>query len=155
MRELEKHVVCQWRRAQDRGERYLPHEFVFRVLRSGDLEPCYQIDPADSWMVAACEADIPLVVPGWEDSTLGNMFAARCTQGELSPGIVKSGTEYMMALADWFARESQRTPVGLFQIGGGIAGDFPICVVPMLRQDLKRHHDRLHHHRRHHHKRHH
>ncbi len=28
--------------------------------------------------------------------------------------------------------------VGFFQIGGGIAGDFPICVVPMLEQDLER-----------------
>jgi deoxyhypusine synthase len=28
--------------------------------------------------------------------------------------------------------------VGFFQISGGIAGDFPICVVPSLRHDLKR-----------------
>ena len=28
--------------------------------------------------------------------------------------------------------------IGFFQIGGGIAGDFPICVVPMLEQDLDR-----------------
>ena len=27
--------------------------------------------------------------------------------------------------------------MGFFQIGGGIAGDFPICVVPMLRQDME------------------
>ena len=139
MRQLERHVVLQWRLAQERGERHLPHEFVFRALREGNLESSYQIDPADSWVVAACEMDIPLVVPGWEDSTLGNMFAARCMRGELSPGIVKSGTEYMMVLADWYARESQGAPLGLFQIGGGIAGDFPICVVPMLSQDLKRH----------------
>ncbi len=138
MRRLERHVVLQWRLAQESGERHLPHEFVFQVLREGNLESSYQIDPADSWVVAACEMDIPLVVPGWEDSTLGNMFASRCMRGELSPGIVKSGTEYMMALADWYARESQGAPVGLFQIGGGIAGDFPICVVPMLSQDLKR-----------------
>ena len=139
MRQLERHVVLQWRLAQERGERHLPHEFVFRALREGNLESSYQIDPADSWVVAACEMDIPLVVPGWEDSTLGNMFAARCMRGELSPGIVKSETEYMMVLADWYARESQGAPLGLFQIGGGIAGDFPICVVPMLSQDLKRH----------------
>jgi hypothetical protein len=28
------------------------------------------------------------------------------------------------------------TTVGFLQIGGGIAGDFPICVVPMLHKDL-------------------
>ena len=138
MRQLERHIVLQWRLAQERGEPHLPHEFVFQALREGNLEPFYQIDPADSWVVAASEMDIPLVVPGWEDSTLGNMFAARCIRGELSPGIVKSGTEYMMALAEWYARESQGSLVGLFQIGGGIAGDFPICVVPMLSQNLKR-----------------
>ncbi len=138
MRPLGAQVLSQWLLAEEKGERHFPHEYVFQVLREGDLEPFYQIDPADSWVVAACEMDIPLVVPGWEDSTLGNMFAAHCMRGGLSPGIVKSGTEYMMALADWYARESQGAPVGLFQIGGGIAGDFPICVVPMLSQDLKR-----------------
>ena len=31
---------------------------------------------------------------------------------------------------------SQESSIGFFQIGGGIAGDFPICVVPMLNQDV-------------------
>ena len=43
----------------------------------------------------------------------------------------------MMALAEWYTAKTQSAPVGFFQIGGGIAGDFPICVVPMLRQDLE------------------
>jgi len=47
---------------------------------------------------------------------------------------VKSGIEYMAYLADWYRQQDQ---VGFFQIGGGIAGDFPICVVPMLYQDLE------------------
>ena len=110
MRPLGAQVLSQWLLAEEKGERHFPHEYVFQVLREGDLEPFYQIDPADSWVVAACEMDIPLVVPGWEDSTLGNMFAAHCMRGGLSPGIVKSGTEYMMALADWYARESQGAP---------------------------------------------
>ena len=31
----------------------------------------------------------------------------------------------------------RQSPIGFFQIGGGIAGDFSICVVPMLIQDLE------------------
>ncbi len=138
MRLLEARVLSRWQLAQEKGEWYFPHEFVFQVLREGDLASSYQIDPADSWVLAASEMNLPLVVPGWEDSTLGNVFAARCMEGGLSPEIVKSGTEYMMALGDWYAKESQGRPIGMFQIGGGIAGDFPICVVPMLSRDLKR-----------------
>src|SRR5437899_13088856 len=41
----------------------------------------------------------------------------------------------MIALAEWYRRISQDSSIGFFQIGGGIAGDFPICVVPMLNQD--------------------
>ncbi|MGD8339713.1 MAG: deoxyhypusine synthase family protein, partial [Gammaproteobacteria bacterium] len=90
-----------------------------------------------SWLVAAAEQNLPLFVPGWEDSTLGNFFAAACLKGKVaSPGTVRSGIEYMMHLAEWYREVSQASPIGFFQIGGGIAGDFPICVVPMLEQDL-------------------
>jgi deoxyhypusine synthase len=58
--------------------------------------------------------------------------------GEIAdPTTVKSGIEYMVQLANWYQRESARRSIGFFQIGGGIAGDFPICVVPMLEQDLE------------------
>ena len=108
------------------------------MIGAGKLEEHYQIDPEDSWLVAASERDLPLFVPGWEDSTLGNMFAAKVIAGEIrNPGTVRSGIEYMIELAGWYRDESARRPVGFFQIGGGIAGDFPICVVPMLEQDLK------------------
>ena len=60
------------------GERYFPHEFLYRVLRSGKLTESYQIDPKDCWMVAAMERNLPMFVPGWEDSTLGNMYAGHC-----------------------------------------------------------------------------
>jgi deoxyhypusine synthase len=138
MRKLERIVAEQWHAAADRKERYLPHEFLFQAIRGGKLEEHYQIDPADSWLVAACERDLPLFVPGWEDSTLGNMYAGRCLTGEIAdPTTVKSGIEYMVQLANWYQRESARRSIGFFQIGGGIAGDFPICVVPMLEQDLE------------------
>ena len=88
-------------------------------------------------MIAAAEKNLPMVVPGWEDSTMGNIFAAHCMLGEIPPSTVKSGIEYMMFLADWYKREAGGEGIGFFQIGGGIAGDFPICVVPMMAQDLQ------------------
>jgi len=139
MRRMERVVREEWRAADRAGERRFPHEFLYGVLRSGKLEPHYQIDPADSWVVAACERDLPLFVPGWEDSTLGNIYAAHCISGEIrNAGTVRSGIEYMMALAEWYEVLSGESSIGFFQIGGGIAGDFPICVVPMLEQDLRR-----------------
>jgi deoxyhypusine synthase len=139
MRRLERALLDEWRRADAAGERYFPHEFLYRLLRSGALEEHYQIDPKDSWLVAAAEKDLPIVVPGWEDSTTGNMYAAHCLTGEIkNVHTVKTGTEYMMALANWYTETAPAHSVGFYQIGGGIAGDFPICVVPMLHQDLQR-----------------
>jgi deoxyhypusine synthase len=138
MRRIERIVLEEWIAADAKGERYFPHEFLYRVLRSRVLEPLYQIDPRDSWMLAASQANLPIFVPGWEDSTLGNVFAAHAIAGRFkSIHTMKSGIEYMMALADWYRTTSAAASIGFFQIGGGIAGDFPICVVPMLHQDLR------------------
>jgi deoxyhypusine synthase len=101
------------------------------------LEEEYEIDIKNSWMYAAAKANLPMVVPGWEDSTLGNIFASYVIKGDLQANTVKSGIEYMTFLADWYTKNSEKG-IGFFQIGGGIAGDFPICVVPMLYQDLER-----------------
>ena len=87
--------------------------------------------------IAAAEKNLPIIVPGWEDSTMGNIFASYCIKGELKPSIMKSGIEYMVWLADWYRNNSSGKGVGFFQIGGGIAGDFPICVVPLISQDLE------------------
>jgi deoxyhypusine synthase len=139
MRRLEKAVLEEWVAADQAGERYFPHEFMYRVIRSGKLEQYYQIDPKDSWMVAAAEKNLPMVVPGWEDSTMGNMYAGHVMTGDVkNVHTVRTGIEYMMMLADWYTKESESGTIGFFQIGGGIAGDFPICVVPMLHQDLQR-----------------
>jgi deoxyhypusine synthase len=90
-------------------------------------------------MIAAKEKNLPMFVPGWEDSTLGNMYAGHCIEGDIkNVHTVRSGIEYMMSLAEWYAPTSYKSSIGFFQIGGGIAGDFPICVVPMLHQDLRR-----------------
>lgn len=89
-------------------------------------------------MIAACEKDIPIFVPGWEDSTLGNFFVSNVRKKKLKDySIVKSGLETMDALVDWYLKESQKGEMGFFQIGGGIAGDFSICVVPLIQMDMK------------------
>jgi deoxyhypusine synthase len=139
MRRIEGVVLEEWVAADQRGERLFPHEFMYRILKSGALAGSYQIDPKDSWMVAAAERNLPMFVPGWEDSTLGNMYSGHCIEGHVKKvHTVRTGIEYMMELADWYVRTSEKHSIGFFQIGGGIAGDFPICVVPMLHQDLQR-----------------
>lgn len=136
-RRLQKHIFKRWSDAQNSGNRYFPHEYMYQMILGGDLDQYHEIDPKDSWMIAAAEKNLPMIVPGWEDSTMGNIFASYCVKGELQPSTVKSGIEYMTFLADWYPKNSGGQGVGFFQIGGGIAGDFPICVVPMLYQDLE------------------
>jgi len=139
IRRIERAVLDLWRPEDTRGGRLFPHEFLYRLIREGSLRHHYQIDPADSWLIAASDADIPIFVPGWEDSTLGNIYAAQCIKGDIhNVHTVRCGIDYMIALAAWYEKASAEAPVGFFQIGGGIAGDFAICVVPMLRQDMGR-----------------
>jgi deoxyhypusine synthase len=138
IRRIEDAIVALWQRAGEAGESRFPHEYFFELIRSGVLEQHYQVDPKDSWLVAAAEKNLPMVVPGWEDSTTGNIFAARVITGEVERSVMKGGIDYMIALADWYASEGGEHGFGFFQVGGGIAGDFPICVVPMLEQDLGR-----------------
>ena len=167
IRAIEEPLLEIWRAADSSGKRRFPHQFLYQLIESGALEGAHQIDPENSWMLAACQKGLPIFVPGWEDSTLGNIFAARCLDGSLSrTDIVKSGIETMAELADWYVSRTMGsglgdlTPaihgadkgeavaaravapdqavrtIGFFQIGGGIAGDFPICVVPLIHQDL-------------------
>jgi len=140
MRRVESAVLRAWQQADQKGERYFPHEFLFRLLLSGELEKHYQIDPKNSWLMAAAQKNLPLFVPGWEDSTLGNMYAGHVIKGDVvNVHTVRTGIEYMTQLADWYTQAAAEEPgMGFFQIGGGISGDFPICVVPMLHQDLGR-----------------
>ena len=140
MRRLEKAMVDVWTQADAKGERYFPHEFMYQVLSNGSLEEFYQIDLKDSWMYTAMEKNLPIVVPGWEDSTMGNMFAGHVITGDIeNVHTVRTGIEYMTFLADWYTDNAKDdSTIGFYQIGGGIAGDFPICVVPMLHQDLQR-----------------
>ncbi|MEM1166297.1 MAG: deoxyhypusine synthase family protein [Planctomycetota bacterium] len=138
-RRVEGVLIPRWAQAGEAGERRFPHEYLYELLLEGAYENMYQADPEHSWLLAAARAELPIYVPGWEDSTLGNVCAARAMQGVLpSTTMVRSGLEYMQHLATWYQQAAAETPIGFFQIGGGIAGDFPICAVPLIRQDLKR-----------------
>src|SRR3954471_16186393 len=103
IRKIEKVVIDDWITASKQGERLFPHEFLFRILKECRLKKFYEIDPADSWMMAAAQKDLPMFVPGWEDSTLGNIYAARNITAHIKDvETVKSGFEYMMALTEWY-----------------------------------------------------
>ena len=159
MRQIEAPLRRAWKQAAEQGQRFFPHEYMRHILADDALAQHYARPVEESWLLAAFEKDIPIYTPGWEDSTLGNMFTACVIMGELPDHTcMKLGTEAMQALCDWYPRNptpgtpepgtpkatspadssgSQPPSVGFFQIGGGIAGDFPICAVPLMIQDLK------------------
>ncbi len=137
-RVIEPIILKKWKEAEAKGERYFPHEYFYQILLDGSVDPHHDGDPENCWLLSAAKVNLPMVVPGWEDSTLGNIFAGYCKAGEVSPSVMKSGVEYMMYLYDQYKELSQSGPgLGFFQIGGGISGDFPICVVPSIKYDLK------------------
>jgi len=136
IRRIEHHILKLWQKAQKENKRYFPYEYIYQLLASKELEPFFEIDPKNSWLLAAFEKKLPIFVPGWEDSTTANIFVSHVIKGDLERfDLVKSGTELMAYLVSWYRQ--QKDPVGFFQIGGGIAGDFPICLVPLIRQDLR------------------
>jgi deoxyhypusine synthase len=135
-RAVEKYVVPMWKRASERGERRFWHEYFYELVQAVDPK-LHQGRPDQCWLLAAAEAKLPIVVPGYEDSTFGNIFASHVKLGECGATIAKSGIEYMAAFYDQYRELSAGTGCGFFQIGGGIAGDFPICVVPSIKYDLE------------------
>ncbi len=138
IRKIEGTILDLWQKADKSGQRKLPHEFFYEMLNQGLLKKHYDIDPRNSWMVAAAERNLPVFVPGWEDSTLGNIYASHVIRGDIkNVTTIRSGIEYMIDLAAYYKKVTSETSIGFFQIGGGIAGDFPICVVPMLQFDLQ------------------
>jgi deoxyhypusine synthase len=136
-RAVEKIIVPMWKDATAKNERRFWHEYFYELVRTIPRD-LYSGDPEECWLLAAAQANLPIVVPGHEDSTFGNIFASYVKTGECSASIVKSGIEYMAAFYDQYEELSQGAGVGFFQIGGGIAGDFPICVVPSIKYDLQK-----------------
>jgi deoxyhypusine synthase len=137
IRRIEGAIEKKWMEASEKGESYFPHQYFYQILLDGSLKQYYQIDPKNSWLLAAAEKNLPIIVPGWEDSTLGNIFAGKVISKKVNREAMKTGIDYMVFLSQWYPENQTKQGIGFFQIGGGIAGDFPICVVPMLEQDLE------------------
>jgi deoxyhypusine synthase len=135
-RAVEQYLVPMWKKASERGERRFWHEYFYELVQQLPAT-LHQGNADECWLLAAAKARLPVVVPGHEDSTFGNIFASHVKTGECGAQIVKSGVEYMVALYDQYQELSSGAGVGFFQIGGGIAGDFPICVVPSIKYDLQ------------------
>lgn len=128
-----------WQQAQATGQRKFWHEYFYALITDPAIKVHYDGKPEECWLLAAAEMNLPLIVGGHADSSFGNIFAGQCYAGALSASIVKSDVEYMANFYDVYHKQlSPGAGVGFFQIGGGIAGDFPICVVPSLKQDLQK-----------------
>ncbi len=139
MRHIEDGFIDVCAESENTGRRLLPAEVYFELFEKGILEPHYQVPKEDSWLLAAWEKQIPVFAPGFEDSTLGNIFAARVIEQKLKThDSIKSGTAQMQELVNWYIQTEEHSPIGFFQIGGGIAGDFAICAVPLIIQDLQK-----------------
>ncbi len=144
VRIMEPHLLKMWQKAQKNKERYFPHEYFRRLFSEKLIKPDLKANPNDCWTYAAYEKNIPIVIPGFEDSTMGNIFASYTYDGKyrkdksivLDQNIMKSGLEYFTLLYDWYIEASKKHPIAFLQLGGGIAADFPICVVPSLKHDL-------------------
>ena len=145
VRIMEPHLLKMWKKAQEKGERYFPHEYFRRLFSENLIKPDSKANPEDCWAYAAYKKNIPIVIPGFEDSTMGNIFASYTYDGKyrkdkstvLNQSIMKSGLEYFTFMYDWYMENSKNTPIAFLQLGGGIAADFPICAVPSLKHDLQ------------------
>jgi len=136
-RKVENWLVPIWDRASATGRRLYWHEFFYELVGIEALKSEFQSDPRDCWLVEAARANLPLLVGGYADSTFGNIFSAHCLATGCDPLNARSDIEQFMNFYQVYDRLSEGNGVGFFQIGGGIAGDFPICVVPSKIYDLK------------------
>ncbi len=144
VRIMEPHLFKMWKDAQKKGERYFPHEYFRRLFEDNLIKPDKMANPEDCWAYAAYKKNIPIIIPGFEDSTMGNVFSSYTYNGKyrkdneiiLDQNIMKNGIDYFTYMYDWYMDISKKSPVAFLQLGGGIAADFPICVVPSLKHDL-------------------
>lgn len=143
---VEKEIIKLWIR--DTNAKYASptyakkywHEYFYELILSGSLVDKYQIDYKDSWLVAAAIKNIPLVTPGYEDSTMANVFAGYVANQEgVDPDIIKSNINAFVDLGKWYiGLDSIDINVGMLSLGGGISGDFPQCVLPYIQYDLEK-----------------
>ena len=147
VRIMEPHLLKMWQQAQREGKSYYPHEYFRRLFKEKLIKPDHKANPDDCWTYAAFEKDIPIVIPGFEDSTMGNIFSSYTYNGPLKKKgdivldghVMKTGLDYFHLMYDWYDKESKNAPIAFLQLGGGISADFPICVVPSIKHDLKHH----------------
>ncbi len=148
---MEPHMVRMWKEAQSSGKRYFPHEYFRMMFAKKLIKPDPQANAEDCWALAAYKKNIPIVIPGFEDSTLGNYFASMTYHGKykskdkliIDQNVMKTGMEYFNFMYDWYLDTSKNHPIAFLQLGGGIAADFPICVVPSLKSDSLYMHDKV------------
>ena len=139
MRRIESVILRQWLDADSKGERYFPHQFFYKILQDRELQRAFKSTKKTAGSTPRWRRICPSSYRAGKISTLGNMYAGHCMRGDVkNVHTMRTGIEYMMELAGWYAETARKSSIGFFQIGGGIAGDFPICVVPMLHQDLER-----------------
>jgi deoxyhypusine synthase len=117
------------------GERHYPFEFFRKLLDRMEISEARRRDGHDSWVLAAHELDLPVWTPGWEDSSLSmNLCASQIREGGVKGQSIRSGSEQLLSLAHWYKQQAQlQRALAFVQIGGGISGDFAICVAPTLR----------------------
>ncbi len=147
VRIMEPHLLKMWKNAEKKRQRYFPHEYFRRLFSENLIKPDPMANPDDCWAFAAYEKNIPIVIPGFEDSTMGNIFASYTYGGKyrndksfvLDPKIMKGGLEYFTWMYDWYMEMAKDASIAFLQLGGGIAADFPICIVPSLKHDLQLH----------------
>jgi deoxyhypusine synthase len=145
VRIMEPHLLAMWKEAENKGESFYPHEYFRRLFAKKLIFPDKGANPEDCWVYAAYTKNIPVVIPGFEDSTMGNIFASYTYSGPhkkrggttVKSSVMKSGLDYFHLMYDWYLRESKKHPIAFLQLGGGIAADFPICVVPSIKHDLQ------------------
>jgi deoxyhypusine synthase len=65
---------------------------------------------------------------------LGNAYIIHQSRNPKLANVMKPGIDYMHSLVAWYADECQSRSIGFFQVGGGLPGDFAVCVVPLLRE---------------------
>ena len=136
-RAVEKYMIPKWKKHSEQKTAKYWHEYFYELVL--ELDPkIIEGNPEDCWLLEAAKKNLPIVVPGHEDSTFGNIFASYVKTGECKASCVRSGIEYMVAFYDQYQALSEGSGIGFFQIGGGIAGDFPICVVPSIKYDLQK-----------------
>lgn len=137
-----------WREAEENGERLLWHEYFFRLFERNLITFDPAANPDDCWLYQAWLHKIPVLVAGPEDSTMGNIFSHACYNGKhdilskyklekpINPAVVRPTFEYMHMLVEWYMDNTKERGLAFLQLGGGIAADFPICVVPHLKKDF-------------------